>query len=290
MSIKFIDQYFNDHRAKNAFEVYAMKIFGLDFSLWKERGLWDNDYIAFSAFDGGECIASICVYPSEITFKGKVEKWAQLLTVGTLPEYRLKGLQRELWDRAYSWIRKNCRKTFLLTDDSAAGFYEKLGFTRKQERYDVIKLKTSFGSGLSGFRRLNLNHDADFEILKRLAISREPVSDILGVKNPKLMLFIFLYVFQDWCYYSKQLDTVVVIEELNDRLRIHDIAAEKMPVFLDIENFAGQFGKEEIDILFCTDKLQLKKTIRKEIADSILFMVDDSGMDFDFMFPSSIRT
>ena len=97
MKIEYRSDYFDDPSAKASFERYAKKIFGLDFSRWKARGLWDNQYKPFSAFAEGECVASICVYPSEMRVDGVKRKGAQLLTVGTFPEYRLQGIQKEIW-------------------------------------------------------------------------------------------------------------------------------------------------------------------------------------------------
>ena len=116
MKIEFRSHYFDDSRALASFESCTKKIFDLDFSRWKQKGLWDKDYTPFSAFINGECVASICVYPSKMKINGKTKKGAQLLTVGTLPDFRLKGIQREIWKRAYNWISEECDFVFLFTD------------------------------------------------------------------------------------------------------------------------------------------------------------------------------
>lgn len=99
MKIEYRSDYFDDPDAKASFERYAIAVFGLDFTRWKERGLWDDQYKPFSAFVDGECVASICVYPSDMKVDGKKKLGAQLLTVGTLPDYRKIGIQREIWKR-----------------------------------------------------------------------------------------------------------------------------------------------------------------------------------------------
>ncbi len=252
MKLEYRSHYFDDSRAKVAFEKYAQRVFGLDFGLWKARGLWDEQYVPFSAFAGGECVASICVYPSEITINGRQERWGQLLTVGTLPEYRKRGIQKEIWREAESWISENCELAFLFTDDSAAGFYEKLRFIRQPEYYGAINYSMSSPAGGCRFRKLDLKRDADFAIIKRLAFFREPVSDRLGFRNPRLLLFMFLYVFRDWSYYLEDLDAAIVVEEADDKIRVHDIIARKMPRFAEIERFLGHFQKGEMEFLFCT--------------------------------------
>ncbi len=44
----------------------AVKRFGIDFKPVREMGIIDENYIAFSAFDGPVCIASVCVYLERI--------------------------------------------------------------------------------------------------------------------------------------------------------------------------------------------------------------------------------
>ena len=137
MSIVFRSDYFDDPRAKAAFERTTKVIFGLDFKRWKERGLWDTRYIAFSAFDGGECVASACVYTQNLVVESSKMTCAQILTVGTLPEYRRMGLQRELWHRIQRWKPQGHRGFFLFTDDSSASFYGHLGLVRRVEYYYI---------------------------------------------------------------------------------------------------------------------------------------------------------
>lgn len=290
MNLDYRSHYFDDPAALAAFEKYADIIFGLDFGLWRDKGLWDEAYTPFSAFDGGECVASICVYPSEVTFQGKVSRWAQLLTVGTLPDYRKKGIQRELWNRARTWIDGQFDITFLITDEVAAPFYEKLGFKRQTEYFDVTHNVTGATSGETAFRKLDLANDGDFSILKRLAFGREPVSNVLGFRNSRLLLFMFLYAYRDWTYYVEELDTIVVVEQTDSAIVIHDIVAERMPLESDLESVLGTFKQEEIHWLFCTDRLVLSRLRREEVTDSVLIVSPNFQSDQKLMFQSSIRS
>ena len=103
MNPEFRSRFFEDARAQAAFETCARRVFGLDFTRWKQKGLWDPQYTPFAAFVDGKCVASLCVYPSATLVGGQERQGAQLLTVGTLPEFRRRGLQRELWTRASDW-------------------------------------------------------------------------------------------------------------------------------------------------------------------------------------------
>lgn len=289
MKIEYRSDYFDDPLAKAAFERYAKKIFGLDFSRWKARGLWDNQYKPFSAFAGGECVASICVYPSEMRVDGAKRRGAQLLTVGTLPEFRLRGIQREIWKRVSAWISQECDFTFLFTDDSAAGFYEKLGLRKQAEYFETVRCPQPASHGQLRFRKLDLEQDGDYKIIELLARERKMISNRIGFFNPNLLLFMFLYLYQGWSYYLEDIDTVIVVEDTKDRLRIHDIVAKQMPRLSDIESFLAQFKKEEIDLLFCTDRIGVDQLKKKRVKDSLLFVSDDFVLEGKFVFPYSIR-
>lgn len=218
------------------------------------------------------------------------KKGAQLLTVGTLPEHRSQGIQREIWNRVRAWIQQRCDFTFLFTDESAAGFYEKLGLRRQPEYYDVVGCPQSASQDELRFKKLDLEQDGDYAIVERLAREREMVSDRLGFFNPKLLLFMFLYVYQSWSYYVEDKDTVIVVEETEDRLRIHDIVAKKMPKLSDIEAFLAQFKRKEIEFLFCTDRLGLDQpTKKKRVEEDVLLVSTDFELDGQFVFPHSIR-
>jgi GNAT superfamily N-acetyltransferase len=289
MKIEYRSNYFDNPDAKASFERYAKKIFGLDFSRWKARGLWDDQYQPFSAFVGGECVASICVYPSEMRVDGVKRRGAQLLTVGTLPEYRSQGIQGEIWRRVQAWIHQECDFTFLFTDESAAGFYERLGLRRQPEYFETVQCPQLASHAGLRFKKLNLEQDGQYATVERSAKEREMVSNRLGFFNPNLLLFMFLYFYQSQSYYLEDIDTVIVVEETNDRLRIHDIVAKKMPKLSDVGFFLAQFEKEEIEFLFCTDRLGVDQPKKKRVEEDLLFVSDNFELDGKFVFPYSIR-
>ena len=289
MKVEYRSHYFDDPEAKASFERYAKAVFGLDFTKWKERDLWDTQYKPFSAFIDGECVASICVYPSRIKVDGKDKLGAQLLTVGTLPEYRRLGIQRAIWERAHAWIVKECDFVFLFTDESAAGFYESLGLKRQPEFYETITCPHVDPRTDHSFRKLDLDLATDYAIVERLANEREMVSDRLGFHTPKLLLFMFLYVYQNQTYYLDEIDTLIVAEEGGDRLRIHDIVSSKMPKLSAIERFLAHYNKSQVDFLFCTDRIGLGQTEKTRVEDSLLFVNNDFELGGQFLFPYSIR-
>ncbi len=289
MAVEYRDQYFNDPASQKAFEIYALTVFNLDFSLWQNHGLWDQAYIPFSAFDGDRCVATICIYPSEMSIQGMIKTGGQLLTVGTLPQYRRRGIQTQLWQRVRAWAEEQCDFVFLFTDESASAFYNALGFKRLPEYSALVPTPAQSGRIQADCRKLNLSDSDDFALLRRLAETREMVSARLGFHTPKLLLFMFLYCYTDCSCYIESIDAVIAAENVNDRLQIHDIVSARMPRFSEIESFLAQSKTKEIEFLFCTDCLEPPSVKHKRLPESVLFVDEGFDLSGKFMFPGSIR-
>lgn len=287
MSIRYVSHYFKDPIAKESFERYAIDIFNLDFFRWKEKGLWDDRYVPFSAFDGDKCVSSMCTYICDLIIEGIERRCIQLLTVGTLEAYRKKGIQRRLWTMIHECYSPECG-TFLFTDDSAAGFYEKIGFKRVDEYSEIARLNPSGESDIK-FVRLNMDQAEHYDIAYRISKERSFVSRRLGFKALNLLMFMFLYPYRNSGYYLPDLDCIVIAEDAEDRLRIHDIIASKMPAYHELEEFFCIFNKGEVEFLFHTDKLDVPVDRKLKITDDILLVDDNIALPDEPIFPYSIR-
>ena len=289
-ALDYRSDYFHDPRALAAFERYARAIFGLDFGLWKAKGLWDPAYRAFSAFAGDECVASLCVYPSEMRVAGERRRGAQLLTVGTLPEFRGRGIQHELWRRASAWIARTSDFAFLFTDEEAAGFYEKLGLRRRAEHF-AIQAAADIASGRAtgAWRKCDPSDERDYALIERLARERAFVSERLDFRNPHLLLFRILYSFRDWLYLREDPPLLVIAEDTPACVRIHDVIASAPPAPREIASLLGRFGRARAAWLFCAERFAPDDAFAQPVSDSVLFVSDGFRLAGRFMFPSSIR-
>ncbi len=287
--LRYLDNYFDRPEYLTAFKSYARDIFDLNFTRWEERGCWDREYIAFSAFDHRTCVASMCVYPSEVIIFEKAYRAVQLLTVGTRPSYRHRGIQRRLWENVRRWVRENGDFCFLFADNTAAGFYRKLGLRQMNEYSFRLETPLSSDSSTGNSRLLNPRDDQDFILLRRLAETRKPVSEKLGVLNPRLLLFMILYPYMNSCYYLEDLDAAVIIEQNSNSIAVNDIISADMPLLKDIASFLAGFGKRTIEFRFCPDLLQPGKISRHPISDDLLFVSPEYPGSSELLFPYSCR-
>ncbi len=157
------------------------------------------------------------------------------------------------------------------------------------EHYDVIKLGEIARTDEKLIRKLDVDSDLDFAILKSLVGTRESVSSKLGFRNPNLLLFMLLYPFRDQIYYLEEQSIVIVLDDSGEQLKVHDIITAEMPRFTDIESFIANFQKREVAFIFSTDKLALKGVEKRKVEDSVLFINGDFDFDERLIFPSSIR-
>ena len=99
------------------------------------------------------------------------------------------------------------------------------------------------------------------KLVYRIASEREPVSDLLGVSNPKLLLFWCLYALRDQVHYIEELDTLILFKRENGRLTVFDIVAATMPTLAELFPYICAEGDQTIDFLFMPDKLNLGERV-----------------------------
>jgi GNAT superfamily N-acetyltransferase len=280
--------YFDDPAAKSAFKNFALEIFGLDFTGWEERGLWDDAYVPYSLFEGTTVVANMCLYPSVMTVRGRIRKGLELLTVGTLPAWRRRGLQRQIWEAVLLEEVPQHDFVFLFTE-FATGFYEKLGLQRQPEYFHRLAKPVRSSFTTMGNRKLDPDDPGDYRILSSLVHHRVPVSQTLGFQNPNLLLFMLVGPYRDWLYYLPGFDLIIVVEPSGDSIRIHDIVGRSMPGLASIESFLAQFQPHQVDLLFSPDQLGPVETADLPLTEDALMTSVGFSMPAQTLFPFSIR-
>jgi GNAT superfamily N-acetyltransferase len=246
--------YWDNVGAKQAFKNFILEIHGLDFTAWDGCGYWDEAYTPFSFFDRGRVVASVCIYLLDAVIEGRSTRLAQISGVGTLPQLRRKGLNRELTEIGLEWARGRHEGLFLFADEDAVPYYERCGFAPLVEHIEELPLTPQ--SARPGARRLELD---DTNILQRIydyAQRRAPVSDRFSVLNAKLVMFHVLNGLGQHAYEIPDLDCIAFFERTGGRVRLFDILAERIPT---LDEIAPYLANEESCTLAChfhTSKLE----------------------------------
>ena len=235
---------------------FLVQLFDLDLSLWDKMGFWDDRYRPFSYFSDSTVVSNVCVYTMDMTIRGERRRVAQISAVGTVLEFRRRGLSLKLTQIALDWARDNHDFFFLFVDEDAYRFYKECGF-RPVEEYKA-RIPVTGKVAQAGVTTLDMLREDHVEQVYRLASRRAPVSNLLGVSNDKLLMFWCLYTLRDYVHYIPALDILVLFKRENGLVTIFDIVGTAIPAFADLYSYICDPSDKIVEFLFMVDKLSLE--------------------------------
>lgn len=194
---QLISDYKQNEKYKESFNDLAKHVFELDFKGWYDRGCWNDNYICYSYVDGDKVIANTSINKMNVISNGKEYKVIQLGTVMTHPDYRHQGLATKLMNHIIKKYEKDYDFIYLFANDTVLEFYPKFGFEKVQESSFSLKVSNMIRQIDKKYdlRKLDVNNQADFELMKEYEPERIPVSSRLGLKNSNIIHFNMLIIF-----------------------------------------------------------------------------------------------
>lgn len=265
--LEFRSGYWDDPSATERFKQFLITIHGLDLSLWEQKGYWDHEnYIAFSLFQGDRMVATTNLFSMEMLVGSRRRRLGQFSGVGTLPEFRRRGLNRWLTERALEWASATHDGFFLFADTEAIPFYHRCGFVPVRETLCTLAVEPP--ERRPGLVKLNPDNDADLERIHSLACRRSPVSQLLGVRTEKLLMFHCLYTLRDDLYYLPELDVAVFFRTERGCLTLFDVVGEEVPAFADLHPFLAAQPHREVRFRFTPDKMNVAPDKKVTLEDS----------------------
>lgn len=257
-SLELKTEYWSDSQARRAFKDFMIEIHGLDFSAWESAGFWDAAYTPFSFFQGGAVVASVCLYRLNAVVNGRFTQLAQISGVGTLPDFRRRGLNRELTEIALKWAEGMQEGIFLFADAEATPFYKACGFM-EQDIFLEVTDAPAF-THKDGAIKLDCSTQETLDRVYHYAESRAPLSDRLSVLNERLVLFHVQYGLGDCAYEIPALNCIVFFERDAGRLKIYDILGDTIPPLSKLYPFISSEEDRIIEFHFHADKLGLDQS------------------------------
>jgi hypothetical protein len=207
----------------------------------------------------------------------------QIGSVATRAEHRGKGLSREIME--YILNKYSDKQIYLHGDNSALGFYQKLGFKPFAYKQPYIQCDLYKNGEM---QKLEITSPKVDKYLKQ----RNQYSKILDCVNQyEINWFHLLYGLGDSIYEIPQLDIMLVAEQQDRILTIYDIIAKEPMSFSQIRTYLCFEGVNTVQFGFNPDWLgidYLMRDYREE--DSTPLMVGNFDIPREYIVPMLIMT
>lgn len=232
----------------------------------------------FGYFDAdGTCIANFSAFSMPVMVEGRPVKAAGFQSGAVRPEWRGRGLYRDLMNRAFAWCDARGFEVGLLLTDKPA-LYEPYGF-RVLPQHKFAGRPPPIRPPAPA-RRLSLENAADIGLLKGMLFNRVPVSERFAVVSQAEM-FLLNGVFDTDVRldYLEAFDAVVAWKEDGRTVQLLDIAGRTIPPLGDIVAALGVMP-DRVEVCFPPDRLGWQGTPEVYASDTSLMIRGVPADDF----------
>ena len=166
---KIIENYRDDETLKNEFHIFISKVFpSISFRKWESEGFWIGNYIPFSIIESNNIISNVSATLMDIVISNKKYRGIQIGAVGTLLEYRNKGLSRKLMNYVLDKYKNEVDLFFLFANETVMDFYPKFEFRRVLE--SIFINETNIPASKYSGRKLDIKDKVDYNLIQNLLI------------------------------------------------------------------------------------------------------------------------
>ncbi|AGB69825.1 MULTISPECIES: GNAT family N-acetyltransferase [Rhizobium] len=269
--------YFDDPAAWNALVDLLQDTFSIDVSLLGQFGGPDRTSMPFGYFDAdGRCVANFSAFSMPMIINGRVVKAAGYQSGAVRPEWRKRGLYRDLMQRAFDRTAAEGYELDLLLTDKPA-LYERYGFRILPQHIFVAQTPKLQKSGLTA-RQLSLDAPDDLRLIKTLLQNRQPVSARFAVVRQMEM-----FLLNACCNSAIRLtalgdDTVVAWTFDGATFWLLDIVGTAIPSLATIVS-ALDIEPERIEICFSPDRLDCEISLEPYEGYTMLMVRGKAAAD-----------
>ncbi|MBD3218626.1 MAG: GNAT family N-acetyltransferase [candidate division Zixibacteria bacterium] len=277
---------------RNAFFDFIDRIYpGLDFKIWYEKGFWLDNYIPHSIVIDDKIVSNASITKMALLVDGNIMKGIQVGTVGTLPEYRRRGLSRILMQHILNKYSDSMEIIFLYSSKEALSFYPKFGFDHYNEV--IFRQTQNIPEPDYSARKLDIGTDRDFSLMREILGRRTPVSRLFGALDYDFItIWHILNLHPNHLYYLEKEGIIIIASESNNQIHIWDVIYDKP---MEIQEALPQIIKSEdiksINFYFSPDLLGFNYDDTIVDSESPLFVKGTFPIGGrKFKFPSTAQT
>lgn len=135
-SLTYLDKFASDVIMREKLYPLFDRVFGISTSTltdFSNRGLWNNDYLPYTFFDGDQAVANVSAFPLAMNINGKFRNCIGIQSVMTDPNYRKNGLMKILFQKMLDDLDKTYEGAILFT--SSPQLYTPYGFRVIEQHY-----------------------------------------------------------------------------------------------------------------------------------------------------------
>ncbi|HEX8045697.1 GNAT family N-acetyltransferase [Rhizobium sp.] len=277
--LTFRQDYFADPVAWAGLVDLLRDTFSIDISLQDQFGGPDPTSMPFGYFDAdGRCVANFSAFSMPLIINGRTVKAAGYQSGAVRPEWRGRGLYRDLMQRAFAQTKaEGFELDILLTDKPV--LYQPYGFKTVPQRIFAGPPPKMIGS-FPRARPLSLEDAGDRDLLKTLLQSRVPVSQRFAVASQMEMFYLNARFDPDVRLTLVEYTTVVAWKYDGRTPRILDVVGKTIPSLEAIQSALG-VPSSRIEVCFPPDQLDWQGMPEPHQGYTSLMMrgdvADDSG-------------
>lgn len=286
------EDYRDNKDLRNKFYSFTQAVFpGVNFIDWYEQGYWSDNYIPFSIVKDNKIISNVSISKMKILIDADYLNGIQMGTVGTLPEFRNRGLSKFLMEYVLNKYDNLCDIFFLFANKSVLDFYPKFGLNRYREV--IFKSSSDIPKSEYSARKLDIHKDSDLSIIKNSIKERLVLTKLFGATEYDFIThWHLLNVFPDNLFYVEDDGVILISKEEKDQLHIWDVIYTK-PFNLSSAVSKIIRNEELKSILYYFPPDQLLFNYDEVIPDkeSFLFVKGDFKLkDRNFKFPITAQS
>jgi GNAT superfamily N-acetyltransferase len=212
----------------------------------------DPSIVVFGWWHGNELVANVSLYERQLWLMGEQVPAFGVQSVAVQPEWRGRGLFRDLMRRALNYA--DARVNLVILATGTPSLYTPFGFRQITE--------TTFSAGLAqlqtrpGYRLLSLDEDRDVALLRDMFSRRSPTSLVASAcDHPALFMLKVVGTPEIELLYLSDLDAVVAVKGRHGpSMTLLDIVAPSIPSLKDVVSALGYTGGR-IDVHLTPERL-----------------------------------
>lgn len=229
-SLRLLSDYKHQEGLRLSFNRLAQATFGIDFEAWYQKRAWDDTYTCYSIAEGERIAANVSVTRMTLLLDGQLVPATQLGTVMAHPDYRGRGLIRELMDTVLASHGGSSGNVLLFANPAVSELYPKWGFRRSPFCRIWAEVRDLPEGRKAPLHKLDVNRAEDWALIARLVRERAPLSrKCAAIGSSSIFLWYCLNDFPENLYYAEYMELLLVyritdgVVELLDAVSAHPV-------------------------------------------------------------------